>query len=76
MIGVLSIANLVVPPFQKVCGNCHVEDVTIFLVGDVYYNVCCLKLIVQKLSFLCGSIAINDELMLLSIEGKCAYDKI
>jgi hypothetical protein len=76
VIGVLSIASHVVLPFQKVCGNCHIEDVTISLVGGVYYNICCLKLTVQKLSFLHGSIITNDELVLLTIEGKCAYDRI
>jgi len=56
------------PPFQKVCGNCHV--------GGIYYNVCHLKSTIQKLSFLHGSIATNDELVLLIIEGKCAYEII
>jgi hypothetical protein len=32
---VLSIVNLVMPPFPKVCGNCHVANVTIFLASGV-----------------------------------------
>jgi hypothetical protein len=36
---VLSIASLVAFPFQKVCGNCHVMDVIIFLNGCVHCNV-------------------------------------
>jgi hypothetical protein len=34
----LSIANLAMLAFQKVCGNCHVEDVTISLASGVYCN--------------------------------------
>ncbi len=34
------------------------------------YNICRLKSTVQKLCFLCGSIATNDELVLLTIEGE------
>jgi hypothetical protein len=37
--------------------------------GSVYYNACS-KSTIQKLNFLHGSIAINDELVLLIIEGK------
>jgi hypothetical protein len=67
---VLSIASPIVPPFYKKCGNCHVTNVTISLAGDVYCNVCRLKSTIQKLGFLCGSIATNDELVLLIIKGK------
>ncbi len=70
MTGVLSIVNLVVLPFQKVCANCHVADVTISPIGGVYCNVYCSKSTIQKLSFFHGSIATNDELVLLIIEGK------
>ncbi len=66
----LSITSLIAPPFQKVCGNCHVTDVTISPTSGVYCNVCCSKSMVQKLSLFCGSIATNDELVLLIIEGK------
>jgi hypothetical protein len=66
----MSIASFVAFPFQKVCGNCHVTDVIISPVGGVYCNTCCSKSIVQKLSFLHGSIATNDEPVLLTIEGK------
>jgi hypothetical protein len=45
----LSIANLVVPPFQKVCANCHVADVTISPISGVYYNVYRSKSMTQKL---------------------------
>jgi hypothetical protein len=65
----LSINSLDALPFQKVCGNCHVTDFTIFLIGGVY-NDYCSNSMVQKLSFLRGSIGTNDELMLLTIEGK------
>jgi len=54
-----SIASLVVRPFQKVCGNCHVMDVIIYPMDGVH-----------KLSFLCGSITTIDELVLLTIEVK------
>jgi hypothetical protein len=57
----LFIASLVVPPFQKVCGNCHVANVTISSTSGVYCNVYHSKSIVQKLDFLYGSIVTNDE---------------
>jgi hypothetical protein len=38
--------------------------------SGVHCNACCPKSMVQKLSFLHGSIATNDELVLLTIEGK------
>ncbi len=47
------------------CSKC----VTISPMGSVYYNACS-KSAIQKLNFLHGSIAINDELVLLIIEGK------
>jgi hypothetical protein len=58
---VLFIANHVVPPFQKKCENYHVADVTISSTSDVYCNVYHSKSTIQKLGFLCGSIATNDE---------------
>jgi hypothetical protein len=67
---VLSIVNLIAPPFQKVCGNCHIVDVIISPTGSVNRNVCCSKSMIQKSGFLHGSIATNDELVLLTIEGK------
>jgi len=67
---VLPIANLVVLPFQKICGNCHITYVTISPMDGVYYNTCHSKSTIQKLSFLHGSIATNGEQMLLTIEGK------
>ncbi len=63
-------SSLIVPPFQKVCGNCHVVDVTISSVGGVYCKACCSKSTIQKIGFFCGFIATNDERMLLTIEGK------
>jgi hypothetical protein len=59
-----------VPPFQKVCGNCHVANVIISLIGGVYCNAYRSKSMVQKLGLLCGSIVTNDEHVLLIIEGK------
>jgi hypothetical protein len=38
--------------------------------GDVHCNIFHSKSIVQKLGFLCGFIATNDEPMLLTIKGK------
>jgi hypothetical protein len=70
VIEVLSIASPTTPPFQKVCENCHVADVTISPTSGVYYNAYCSKSMVQNLSFFCGSIATNDELVLWTIEGK------
>ncbi len=69
------------PPFQNICGNCHVANVTISTIGGVYYNACCSKSMVQKLGFLHDSIATNDEHVLLTIDGNwlesnCAYEKI
>ncbi len=66
----LFIASSVAPPFQKSmwklsCSKCHHSPI-----GGVYYNTYCLKSTIQKLGFLCGSIATNDELVLLTIEGK------
>jgi hypothetical protein len=66
---VLSIAIPIALPFQKVCENCHVVNVTISPTCGVYYNVCS-KSIVQKLSFLHGSITTNDEFVLLIIKCK------
>ncbi len=58
------------PPFQKVCGNCHVANVTISPTCDVYCNNFKKKLKVKKLGFFHGSIATNDEPMLLTVKGK------
>jgi hypothetical protein len=66
----LSIISHVAPPFQKVCGNCHVLNVTIFPTYGVYCNSYRSKSTIQKLGFLRGSIATNVELVLLTIEGK------
>jgi hypothetical protein len=57
-------------PFQKVCANCHVIDVITSPMGSVHCNVCHSKSTVKKLGFLHGSIATNDEHVLLTIEGK------
>jgi hypothetical protein len=66
----LSVANpAMFIPFQKVCGSCHVINVIISPMGGVHCNVCCSKSKVQKLSFLRGSMATNDELVLLTIEN-------
>jgi hypothetical protein len=67
---VLSIASLVVLPFQKVCANCYVAKVTISQKGGDYCNAYRSKSMIQKLSFFRGSIATNDEFVLLTIEGK------
>jgi hypothetical protein len=40
--------------------------------GGVHCNIYCSKLTVQKLGFFGDSIATNDELVLLTIEGKVA----
>jgi hypothetical protein len=66
----LSITSLVVHPFQKICENWHVINVTISTTGGVYYNACCSKSMVQNLGFLCDSIATNDDHVLLTSEGK------
>jgi hypothetical protein len=70
MTKLLAIANLATPPFQKVCGNCHIVDVTISPTGGVYYNVCCSKSTIQKLGIVHGSIVTNNEHVLLIIEDK------
>jgi hypothetical protein len=67
---VLFIASPSTPPFQKVCGSCHVANVNISPTCGVYYNACRSISTIQKLSFLCGSIITNDEHMLLTIENK------
>jgi hypothetical protein len=67
---VLSITIPIAPPFQKVCENCHVANVTISPTCNVYCNTCCSKSIVKKLGFLHGSITTNDEHMLLIIKCK------
>jgi len=46
-----------------------VLDVIIFPMGGVHCNACS-KSTIQKLGFFCGSIATNDELVLLTIENK------
>jgi hypothetical protein len=70
MTKVLSKVSPIAPPFQKVCGNCHVANVTISPTGSVYCNIRRSQLTVQKLVFFCSSIATNDELVLLTIKGK------
>jgi hypothetical protein len=70
MIKVLSIISPIVFSIQKVCGNCHVANVIISPTSGVHCNVCCSKSMVQKLNFLHGSIATNDEPMLLTIDDK------
>jgi hypothetical protein len=67
---VLSRTSLIVPPFQKVCGNCCVSDVTISPTGGVSCNVCRSKSMVKKLGLFCGFITTNDEHVLLIIQGK------
>jgi hypothetical protein len=67
---VLSIASPTSLPFQKVCGNCHIADVIICPMGSVHCNTCHSKSTIHKSCFLRGSIATNDELMLLIIKGK------
>jgi hypothetical protein len=70
VIGALSIASLIVLPFQKICANCHVANVTISPTCGVYCNAYRSKSTIQKLRFFRGSIATNDALVLLTIEGK------
>jgi len=44
--------------FQKICGNCHVADVTISTIGGVYCNACCSKsmvLLIEPFYFLPSS---------------------
>jgi hypothetical protein len=65
----LSITNLIIPTFQKMCGNCHVIDVIICSMGDVHCSACHSKSKVHKSCFFKGSIATNDWFILLSIEG-------
>jgi len=67
---VLSITSPIVPPFQKVCGNCHIADVIISPMGSVHYNPCCSKSTIQKSCFLHDSITTNDEHALLTIKAK------
>jgi hypothetical protein len=50
--------------------NCHVTNVIISPAGGVHCNVYHSKSMVQKFGFFRGSIATNDELVLLTIEGK------
>jgi hypothetical protein len=45
-------------------------DVIISTTSSVYWNVYCLKSMIQKSGFLCGSVATSDELVLFTIEGK------
>jgi hypothetical protein len=52
------------------CASCHGINIIIFSAIDVHCNVCCLKSKCQKLGFLHASIATNNELTLLTIEGK------
>ncbi len=66
----LSITSPIAPPFQKICGTCHVLDIIISLTGGVYCNDCCSKSMVQKFGFLHGSIVANDKPVLLIIESK------
>ncbi len=70
VIGVLSIASLIMPPFQKVCGNCHIADVIISPMGNVHCNARHSKSTIQKSGFLRDSIATNDEHVLLITGGK------
>ncbi len=72
MTKLFSITSLATLPFQKVYAKCHVVDVIISLMGGVHCNIYCSKLTVQKLGFFGDSIATNDELALLTIEGKVA----
>jgi len=67
---VLSITTPTTPPFQEVCGNCHLVDIIISLIGDVHCNVCQSKSKVIKSRFLRATIATSKEPILLTIEGK------
>ncbi len=65
-----TIPSPIVPPFQKVCGNCRIMDVIISPTGGVHCNAHHSKSTIQKSGFLRGSIATNDEHVSLIIEGK------
>jgi hypothetical protein len=71
VIRVLSIDNLVAPPFKILWANCHVAKVTICPTSGVYCNACCSKSTIQKLNFFRGSIAtmINLCYWLLKANG-------
>jgi hypothetical protein len=69
--GELSIASLVAPPFQKVCGNCHITNLIISPMGYVHYNTYRSKSTIQNSGFFHDSITTNDEPMLSTIDGKC-----
>jgi hypothetical protein len=62
-------------PLEKQLGNCHITYVIISSTNVVHYNVHHSKSMVQKLGFSHGSIAINDELILLIIEGEWLESK-
>jgi len=64
------ISSLIALPFQKICGNYRGAIIIISPTSDVHYNVCCLKQKVDKLGFLCASIVISNELVLLTIKSK------
>ncbi len=66
----LSIINLDAPPFQKICENYHVTNVTIYPTSVVYCKACHSNSTIQKWNFLHSSIATNDKPMLLTIESK------
>jgi hypothetical protein len=51
MIRELSIVNLVAPPFQKKCVNCHVEDVIISPTNSVHCNTYHSKSVILKSNF-------------------------
>ncbi len=70
VIRVLSIAKHVAFPFRKICVNCHVANIIIFPMGGVHCNTCHSKSTIEKLGYSRGFITTNDELVLLTIEGK------
>jgi len=47
VIGMLSITSHVMPPFQKICGNCHLAIVTIFPTCGVYCTAYCSNSTIQ-----------------------------
>jgi hypothetical protein len=59
VIWVLSIVNHTTPPFQKVCGNCHVTNIIILPTSDVHCNVCHSKSKVGKFVVACVTLANN-----------------
>jgi hypothetical protein len=64
------VLNLATLPFLKLCAKCHALDIVVSTTNDdVNCNVCHGKNTIEKVKYLCASIATTEDPIILTIEG-------